>query len=189
YLPLDTAYPEERKKYILKDSGARILLVNQKTGNPTQYAEGCNILTLAKQEKETESIEKEGKATQEAPNTEFRQEDPAYIIYTSGSTGKPKGVLVEHGTVVNLLYALWEKYPFGESDNYLLKTSFVFDVSVSELFGWILGGGRLTVLEPGGEKEPRKIMEAVERRKITHINFVPTMFNIFLQQLDRENVA
>ncbi|MCP4147133.1 MAG: amino acid adenylation domain-containing protein, partial [bacterium] len=203
YLPLDTAYPEERKKYILKDSGARILLVDETPGNQPEYATGCEILTLEKRQKEDRRTEQEAKqeiqegtnarieriAEQGTEKTENRPENPAYIIYTSGSTGRPKGVLVEHGTVVNLLYALWKKYPFGQEDNYLLKTSQVFDVSVSELFGWILGGGRLTVLEPGGEKEPWKIMAAVERGKITHINFVPTMFNIFLQQLDRENVA
>jgi non-ribosomal peptide synthetase component F len=101
----------------------------------------------------------------------------AYIIYTSGSTGKPKGVLVEHKPVINLLYALQKYYPFKESDTYLLKTSYLFDVSITELFGWILGGGRLSILEPGGEKDPKKILDAITTHRVTHINFVPSMFS------------
>ncbi|MCP5047206.1 MAG: amino acid adenylation domain-containing protein, partial [bacterium] len=66
--------------------------------------------------------------------------------------------------------------------------SYVFDVSVSELFGWYLGGGRLAVLETGAEKEPRKIIQAIEKCQITHVNFVPSMFGVFLDMLNHENI-
>ncbi|MCP5048369.1 MAG: AMP-binding protein, partial [bacterium] len=106
----------------------------------------------------------------------------AYIIYTSGSTGKPKGVMVEQRSVVNLLWALQAAYPCEASDTYLLKTAYVFDVSVTELLGWCLQGGRLAVLEPGAEKNPGAIIETSQRERVTHINFVPSMFNVFLEQ-------
>ncbi|MCP4155856.1 MAG: amino acid adenylation domain-containing protein, partial [bacterium] len=107
----------------------------------------------------------------------------AYIIYTSGSTGTPKGVLMEHRAAVNLLSALQEKYPFGQKDTWLLKTSYMFDVSVSEIFGWFLGGGKIAILEKDAEKDPRMIVETIEKYKITHINFVPAMLNVFLDIL------
>ncbi|MCP5049057.1 MAG: AMP-binding protein [bacterium] len=112
----------------------------------------------------------------------------AYIIYTSGSTGKPKGVMIEHGSVINVLDYLFETYPFSESDTYLFKTSYMFDVSVSEIFGWYLGGGRLAVLENGAEKDPLRIIVAIETFKVSHINFVPSMFSVFVDSLDNETM-
>ncbi|MCP5050662.1 MAG: amino acid adenylation domain-containing protein, partial [bacterium] len=110
----------------------------------------------------------------------------AYVIYTSGSTGQPKGVMVRHSSAVNVLSALHRLYPHGETRTYLLKTPVVFDVSVSELFGWFWGPGRLVILEPGAEKDPAAILAVIERHRITHINFVPSMFNIFVDLLADE---
>ncbi|MCP5107698.1 MAG: amino acid adenylation domain-containing protein, partial [bacterium] len=107
----------------------------------------------------------------------------AYVIYTSGSTGKPKGVMVEHASIMNTLTALQNRYPFRETDVYLLKTSYLFDVSAAELFGWYWGGGRLAVLEAGGEKDPRIILDAAARMQVTHINFIPSMFAAFVDLL------
>ncbi|MCU0290155.1 MAG: AMP-binding protein, partial [Acidobacteria bacterium] len=111
----------------------------------------------------------------------------AYVIYTSGSTGKPKGVLIEHRAVINLLYALQNQYPFTTSSTYLLKTAYTFDVSVTELFGWFMGGGRLAVLETNGEKDPGIILDWISRFQVTHINFVPSMFNAFLDFVTEKN--
>lgn len=167
YLPMDPEYPEERRKYILTDSNARVLLSELSGELPTQPTHPTHLTHLTHLTHPTHL---------------------AYIIYTSGSTGKPKGVAVEHRSPVNLLYALQETYPLKERDTYLLKTAYTFDVSVTELFGWFLGGGGLAVLEKNGEKDPQKIIEAVENFRVTHINFVPSMFNVFVDELNARNI-
>jgi non-ribosomal peptide synthetase component F/acyl carrier protein len=91
--------------------------------------------------------------------------------------------------VVNLLYALQDKYSFSFSDSYLFKTTYIFDVSVTEIFGWFLGGGRMVLLELDGEKNPQAIIEAVENSSVTHINFVPSMFKIILDTLNHQNIS
>jgi len=164
YLPIDPGYPQERIDYILKDSNAD-LVINEKFFGGSR-----------------------GAVFQKSPPGRRRHNTPAkqaaYIIYTSGSTGKPKGVLVQHGAVVNLLRAMQRRYPLMEKDAYLLKTSYLFDVSVTELFGWYCQGGRLVVLGPGVEKDPVKIIDAIERYGVSHINFVPSMFNVFTGVLE-----
>ncbi|MCP5107509.1 MAG: amino acid adenylation domain-containing protein, partial [bacterium] len=163
YLPLEPDYPEQRIKYMLADSSVKLVANLEDPGIVS--AESTNLGTADK------------------PG------DPAYVIYTSGSTGNPKGVMVEHGSLLNLLYFLSEAYPLSPADSYLLKTSFVFDVSISELFGWIWGGNRLVVLGKDEHKEPVRILDAIERSNVTHINFVPSMFSVFIDHLNQENIA
>ncbi len=167
YLPIDPLYPAERKNYILRDSDAKFMLV------PNDF------------NREICSDETQAPGRQPAAGTA----NPAYIIYTSGSTGQPKGVVVEHRSAVNILFALQEAYPLTVHDMYLLKTSFLFDVSVTELFGWFFAGGRLAILEPGGEKDPQAIIDAIAGFAVTHINFVPSMFNLFVDALDAQNIG
>ncbi len=169
YVPIDPSIPEERKRYILKDSALGVLL-----------------------EKEA-IMENSGLDFPEEADRQFNEAsaptDPSYCIYTSGSTGRPKGVLVEHRSVVNILQTLQVRYPLGEDDCYLLKTPVVFDVSVTELFGWFIGGGALCILPPGDEKDPDAIVQAIGRYRVSHINFVPSMFSAFLEMMDQAAVA
>ncbi|MDQ1355258.1 MAG: hypothetical protein QG657_5568 [Acidobacteriota bacterium] len=159
YLPIDPDLPEERIDYMLKDSGAK-LLVNEKFFGGSVPAGAV-----------------------------FQKNSPgdnklAYLIYTSGSTGRPKGVAVEHSSAINILTAMHREYPLKVMNTYLLKTSYMFDVSVTELFGWFMEGGKLAILEKGGEKDPTVILNSVERQFVTHINFVPAMFKVFVDELE-----
>ena len=164
YVPIDPSIPHERKRYILEDSS--IDLVLESGALPDVAVEADDDGPVA-----------------------GSPADPAYCIYTSGSTGRPKGVLVEHRSVVNILSALQTMYPLGPGDCYLLKTPVMFDVSVTELFGWFMGGGSLALLPPGGQRDPDAIVGAIGRHRVTHINFVPSMFGAFLDIMDPEAVA
>ncbi|MCP4157843.1 MAG: amino acid adenylation domain-containing protein, partial [bacterium] len=184
YLPIDPGYPEERINYMLKDSSAGLVLVDDKAETRISKFEtkptGPAVLNL-------ENLEFEFISDFGIRVSDFPSEDaPAYIIYTSGTSGKPKGVMIAHPSVINTLFALQEKYPFTDRDVYLFKTSHVFDVSVTEIFGWYLGAGKLAILEKGGEKDPEIIVTAIEKQHVTHINFVPSMFNVFVENLDKE---
>ena len=182
YLPIDPEYPADRIKFILEDSGAGVLLVNNLESEDDKYID----ITSGEMPVTLMNLGDEELYIGDGSNSEniSTPNDLAYVIYTSGSTGKPKGVLIEHVSVVNILTQLQKKYPLGEHDTYLLKTTYTFDVSVAELFGWFHENGRLAILEPGGEKNPRSIIKAVDTYGVTHINFVPSMFNVLLNTLE-----
>jgi len=182
YLPIDTQYPAERIDYIMKDSAARLLLTSKP--NESYETETLEFQALFQTPREEAGPGCKLPVIEDSPTVPaFDSSNLAYIIYTSGSTGRPKGVMIEHRSAANTITALHERYPLDAEDTYLLKTAYVFDVSVAELFGWFPGGGRLAILPKNGEKDPAEIARTAQRECVTHINFVPSMFRAFVEVL------
>lgn len=108
YLPLDMAWPLDRRVFIVDDTSAKRLVVSLR--HPAfdleidRFPGSIDVFRLDASRQRPLNV-----STCEANFTlAFRQDilmpaNLAYIIYTSGSTGRPKGVLIEHGGVVNLL--------------------------------------------------------------------------------------
>src|SRR5262249_24043991 len=72
-------------------------------------------------------------------------------------------------------------YPVDKDDAYLLKTNYTFDVSITELFGWFFGQGKLVILPPGEQRNPSVISEFIDRYGISHVNFTPSALTSFLE--------
>jgi fengycin family lipopeptide synthetase D len=187
YLPIDPEYPGDRIDYMLTDSGANVLVTTTKIfkgDGKTGNWKGEKIFL-------NEGNSLAGSTNQPATLNWQPAASPfnlCYTIYTSGTTGNPKGVVIQHDSLVNIIISLFHHYPFSREDTYLFKTPYVFDVSVSELFGWFPRGGRLAILEEGAEKDPEKISSAIERLTVSHINFVPSMFNVFVHGLTPQTI-
>lgn len=173
YVPIDPAYPAMRIRTIVEESGARFIVAG------TEFAEMADELGVDRVEP---SI-----AGADPVQPVASPEDLAYVIYTSGSTGRPKGVMVEHRSVVNRLHWMQRRYPLGADDVILQKTPVTFDVSVWELMWWAMAGASVALLETGGERDPRKIIAAVERHRVTVMHFVPSMLGAFLDQLEEQS--
>ncbi|MGB8452383.1 MAG: amino acid adenylation domain-containing protein [Anaerocolumna sp.] len=148
YLPIDPSYPEDRIRYMLKDSGATVLLTQKHLRDKITY--NGNIICL-----DDEGLSREGDTNTEPVN---KAEDLAYIIYTSGSTGKPKGVMVEHHGIINLQHYCKESLGVDGSDRMLQFASSSFDASVWETFTILLGGGTLYLI-------PKDIINNLEEFK------------------------
>lgn len=173
YLPINPEYPEERISFMLEDSGAHLLLTNdQFTKKAVFSGETITPNSLAVKAEETFQWQ-----------TVNRSTDLAYVIYTSGSTGRPKGVMVEHRSVINRLHWMQRAYPLNETDVIMQKTTITFDVSVWELFWWSFVGAQLTLLSAGGEKDPEKIINCIQKHQVTVMHFVPSMLYSFLQYI------
>lgn len=172
YVPVDVNAPAKRTAYIQKDCQAKLIL----TDAPEKFRDAdCPVFDILG----------DGASSEEDGNLPrvHKKNNTMYMIYTSGTTGEPKGVEVEHRNLINLIRHMQKTYPVCEGDAYLLKTSYTFDVSLNELFGWFFQGGRLVVLERNGEKDPIAIAKTMETYKVTHATFVPSLLNIFIQTI------
>jgi tyrocidine synthetase III len=170
YVPIDPTYPQSRIEYILKDSQAKIALVQSK------YISSINneYLTINLND------EKSYDSNDENLGPIGSSSDLAYVIYTSGSTGNPKGVMIEHRSMINGLTWLQKVYPISQEDVVMQKASISFDLSVWELFWWMFAGATLCLLKPGGEKDPEAVISAIKKHKVTTMFFVPSLLNLLL---------
>ena len=99
--------------------------------------DGCDLLV----------IDVNDPAVDTQPSTALPAPAPdeiAYLIYTSGTTGVPKGVAITHHNVTQLLESLDAGLP--AAGVWPQWHSLAFDVSVWEIFGALLRGGRLVVV-------------------------------------------
>ncbi|MCX2492855.1 non-ribosomal peptide synthase/polyketide synthase [Pedobacter sp. PF22-3] len=181
YVPIDPSYPKERIDAIIADAGIKILITRTKY-IPRLKNIAVRVVDL---DQEYSEIQQQKDVFSAA---EIHTDHPAYVIYTSGSTGKPKGVVVSHGSLANLIHCMQERYPLDARGVYLLKTTFSFDVSAAELFGWFLAGGSLCLLPVGEEGNAAVILNTIAKQKITHVNFVSSMFTVFSEEAAKHPV-
>lgn len=170
YLPIDSAYPMERIEYMLSNSQTSIVLYENstlgtlaKTG--VRLVRVKNILTDVIQ---TENLE-----------NSYDKDRTFYVIYTSGSTGKPKGVAVRERSFINLMSWYQTEFSLGYEDTILLSASISFDLAQKNLYGTLLSGGTLCVME---EKkfDYSAILNWIEREQVTLINCTPSAFQLLL---------
>lgn len=177
YLPICPTNPIKRIDYMLKQSNVNFLLTHRKLQDNINF--NGDIINL-----DSEHLYIDNKKNLPLINS---SRNLAYIIFTSGSTGNPKGTMIEHRSLINRLNWMQKKYSINSNDVLIQKTPFGFDVSVWEIFWWSITGASLFLLDPGYEKYPQAIIEAVERKKITVIHFVPSMLSAFLNYVHNSN--
>ncbi|MBO3287394.1 non-ribosomal peptide synthetase [Paenibacillus sp. FSL M8-0228] len=171
YVPVDPQYPEDRIRYMLEDSGAKLLLAQQDLLDRC-YFDG-QIVNL--NEDTSYSADASNLGIDGAGN------HAAYVIYTSGSTGKPKGVVVEHQSVVRLVRNT-DYVPFDESTRMLQTCAFVFDVSTFEIWGALLNGGQLVLVHKDDLLDAAKLKETIRDHSITMMWLTTPLFNQLSQQ-------
>ncbi|HEX7700663.1 MAG TPA: amino acid adenylation domain-containing protein, partial [Kofleriaceae bacterium] len=163
FLPIDPEYPLARKQYMLKDSGARVLLTRGALS--ADVAAGLDVIDLAQP--------MPGRSDRVV--VEIERSDLAYVIYTSGSTGLPKGTLIEHRGLVN--FAAWyaDYFAIRPGDGVAKYAGFGFDASISELVPCFISGARLVIV-PAELRLAVQELDAYFAEHRVAIAFLPTQF-------------
>jgi fengycin family lipopeptide synthetase D len=168
YLPLNPEQPEARTHFMLKDSGAKLLVTTGTLAKPLESSTYPPIFLPA--------------YLQNSSNL-------AYIIYTSGSTGWPKGVAVEHSQVVNFVFHMYNQYDkdVGVHDRCLGVTNIMFDVSVWECFLPLTFGARLVILPEQERFDVFALVAAIGKEQITLIYLPPALLEDVCELLKKQN--
>ncbi|WP_283657872.1 non-ribosomal peptide synthetase [Paenibacillus sp. RC343] len=183
YVPIDPEYPADRIRFMLEDSGAKLVLTQSHLAEQASLSFDGKVLVLDRPVQGGKDMYHEDGSNLE-PLAGPRH--VAYVIYTSGSTGKPKGVMVEHHSVLNRILWMHDRYGLSAEGTILQKTAFTFDVSVWELFWWSMVGSKVSLLSVGGEKNPEDIVDTIARDSVSTMHFVPAMLHAFLEYVEQQ---
>ncbi|HEX6373134.1 MAG TPA: non-ribosomal peptide synthase/polyketide synthase, partial [Longimicrobium sp.] len=176
WVPLDPAHPVERLARMLSDSGAALLLTQDRLRATVPADASIGILAV---DAEWGAIEAE---SAENPESGATPGGLAYVIYTSGSTGVPKGVGIEHRALVNHMAWFVRDFDVTASDRVLQKTPVVFDASVWEFYAPLLVGGELVMARHEGERDPRYLARTLRDRGIAVLQLVPSLLRVLLDE-------
>ena len=181
YVPIDVDYPRERREFILKDSGASILLTQR---HLTKDLPDCCVQVVCV------DLDESIFTTHYNENLTnlVKPDNLAYVIYTSGSTGVPNGVMVTHRNVVRLFAATGSWFNFNSSDVWTMFHSYAFDFSVWELWGALINGSRIVIVPYLISRDPDVFHRLVEKEGITVLNQTPSAFYQFIEA-DKKNIG
>ncbi len=174
YAPMDPAYPMERLAYILRDSGAPVLLTQSRW-----------LEHLPKDRSQPLLIDGQWSEIAAEPEQNLAPRvsglNSIYLIYTSGSTGNPKGAGLYHGGFANMLHWFMHTFPFGPQSRVLLITSLSFDLTQKNIYAPLIQGGALC-LPPSDRYDPQRFVETVQRQLIDWINCAPSSIYPLLEE-------
>ncbi|MFH5232129.1 amino acid adenylation domain-containing protein [Antrihabitans sp. NCIMB 15450] len=171
YLPIDPTYPAERIAFMLADALPVCAITTSASG--IEIPLDIQVLTLDTLDLTDVKTEPITDADRSSP---LRSSNVAYVIYTSGSTGRPKGVQVPHRNVVTLFANTEESYGFDHTDVWTMFHSYAFDFSVWEIWGPLLYGGTLVVVDYVTSRSPEEFLELLRRERVTVLNQTPSAF-------------
>ncbi|MEU3571408.1 amino acid adenylation domain-containing protein, partial [Kitasatospora sp. NPDC036755] len=146
YLPVDPGYPAERIAYLFEDVRPDAVVTAAATRKRLPDGPYHRIVLDDPDCRDRLAAARPGPVRDEERNGALLPEHPAYVIHTSGSTGRPKGVVVAHASVLALTDWAAAEFAGRGLEHVIAATSLNFDVSVFEIFGPLLSGGRVELL-------------------------------------------
>lgn len=169
YVPVDPAYPKQRKDYILEDAGIKLLITEEKHRHELDFAGVCLVIDNA--------VTPEPRS--EVFTSQASADGLAYVIYTSGSTGQPKGVEIEHRQLTH--YIIWaaKVYADNKPATFPLFSSLAFDLTVTSVFTPLITGGCIQIY---ADNDPMQSLSTIlGDDKVDIIKLTPSHFRVLLE--------
>ncbi|WP_191878715.1 non-ribosomal peptide synthetase, partial [Streptomyces filipinensis] len=172
YVPLDPVNPDDRLAYIVDDAAAPIVVTHSDlVDRVAGYFDGELVVVDGERDAAAIAARPAGD-----PVETSGPDSQVYVIYTSGSTGRPKGVSLTHANVLRHFDATADQLGFSGSDVVTQSHSYAFDVSVWEMWGALLHGGRLVVVPTEISRSPRDFLDLLVQEGVTVLLQTPTAF-------------
>lgn len=186
YTFLNTRLTPSESAYIIEDCDAKLLVLSAKCATPELLAtisrlpSAPQVFILDAQISGTESLlsamQQYSSATLDNPR------EGSEMLYSSGTTGRPKGVKPQLtglplGSTEVIAQQLENHFSVNESSVYLSPAPYYHAAPVKWTRGVHVLGGTVVLME---KFESEAALAAIEKYRVTHSQWVPTMFHRLL---------
>ncbi|MEZ4863930.1 MAG: AMP-binding protein [Caldilineaceae bacterium] len=183
-VPLNTRLAVPELVYMLNDAGATCLLVDD-TFAPLvselqeQLETVRYFIHMGEGEVATLLLDYETLLVQSEPIPDVGRGGDALagIFYTGGTTGLPKGVMLSHTNLMTNCLTLLSHVYTGGTWRYL-HVSPMFHLAGGAFVSMVTIIGGIHCVISGFH--PEKVAQAIQQQAITHVQMIPTMLNMFL---------
>src|SRR6185436_9913547 len=177
-VPCSTMLKPAEIEYMLKDSGAKLVIVtpehleNAKAAHAPKIVGDLNPL-----------LEK----SKPAPLGTFTGDTPCLILYTSGSTGSPKGAVHLHDHLPETVERVAKVvYKLGPDDRIFSSSRIFFAYGLGNSFSFPIGTGCSVVL-CSERPTPQLIADILKRHRPTVFFAVPAVFRALIEYAKQGN--
>ena len=179
YIPLDPEIPADRVNFIMKDSGAKLLITSDTI---------LEYISSQLDQHPIFNIDHQLPELANYPDTkpdDFKRSvnDLCYVIYTSGTTGKPKGVLLEHRNVANYIRGAQLIYPIDHTHRALQGFSVSFDASVEEIWVPLSVGATIVIGTFEIMRSGDRLATILNDLNITFLSCSPTLLSMVKEDI------
>lgn len=184
YMPVIYMLTTPEIRYILEDAQCRVIITEDKL--LYKVLEAAAGLNSVKAVVLVDSSAKPGLTMYEellessgalGDIVETEKDDLACIMYAAGTTGYPKGVMLTHGNMSSQLGSGSSVWGFDKGEALLttVPINTIYGV-MSCMEGYLTGF--INILMP--PFDPRKVLDAVRKYRVSVLPIVPTMLNFML---------
>ncbi len=172
YLPLDPMHPKERLSFMLKDSGASLLLTRSLfLSEAALYAgEVVCIDTVRDNPRHLDPVKLLSAST-----------DAACLIYVSGSAGTPNATLISHRAILNLVFGIRDIIPFSQGKCMLCSAPHVSHRFILESLIPLSQGMKVVIATVEQQQGSERLAEVIARNNVEMIQAVPSQMQLIVE--------